>query len=69
MVSVAQFGRALDCDSSGRGFESHRSPHSFLSLLDKWFGFKCLMNPSRLKFPLKIHIDSNSPIYILFELP
>jgi len=29
------------------------------------------MNPSRLKFPLKIHIDSNSnsPIYILFELP
>ena len=27
MVGVAQFGRALDCGSSGRGFKSHRSPH------------------------------------------
>lgn len=25
-VGVAQFGRALDCGSSGRGFKSHRSP-------------------------------------------
>gem|GEM_PF-2950223 len=26
VVNVAQFGRALDCGSSGRGFESRRSP-------------------------------------------
>ena len=32
----------------------------YLFLISKWFGFKCLMNPSRLKFPLKIHLDSNS---------
>ena len=26
MVAVAQMVRVLDCDSSGRGFESHQSP-------------------------------------------
>ena len=29
MVAVAQFGRALDCESSGCGFEPHRSPQVF----------------------------------------
>lgn len=28
MVSVAQLVRASDCGSEGRGFKSHRSPHS-----------------------------------------
>jgi hypothetical protein len=27
MVGVAQLVRASDCDSEGRGFDSHRSPH------------------------------------------
>lgn len=27
MVAVAQFGRALDCGSGCRGFESHQPPH------------------------------------------
>ena len=28
MVSVAQLVRAPDCGPGGRGFESHRSPHT-----------------------------------------
>ena len=27
MAGVAQLVRALDCESGGRGFEPHRSPH------------------------------------------
>ena len=27
MVGVAQLVRASDCDSGGRGFDSHRPPH------------------------------------------
>src|SRR6266851_8457615 len=30
MVTVAQLGRALDCGSSGCGFEPHRSPQDIL---------------------------------------
>jgi hypothetical protein len=34
MVYIAQLVRASDCDSEGRGFDSHYSPHG---LVPKWF--------------------------------
>lgn len=36
---VAQLVRASDCDSEGRGFETHRSPKKILNLVATVTGF------------------------------
>ncbi len=36
-------GRALDCDSGGRGFEPRQSPHSFLRFLALFLRFIALL--------------------------
>ncbi len=45
MVSVAQLVRALDCGSSGRGFESLHSPHAPVAQLDRASDFESVGRP------------------------
>ena len=48
MVSVAQLDRALGCGPSGRGFESHHSPHFFsapVAQLDRASDFESAGRP------------------------
>jgi hypothetical protein len=45
MVSVAQLDRALDCGSSGRGFESLHSPHAPVAQLDRASDFESAGRP------------------------
>jgi hypothetical protein len=45
VVSVAQLDRALGCGPSGRGFESHHSPHAPVAQLDRASDFESAGRP------------------------
>src|SRR6266568_3960152 len=50
MVTVAQLGRALDCGSSGCGFEPHRSPQIVPRLLKMCYFTYNLSTADKLYF-------------------
>ena len=78
MVGLAQLVRVPDCDSGGRGFDSHSSPHIYIGVSPsgkasdfdsdiQWFkSIKPCQFNNNYKETYRIYIFSVIPVGVLF---